>query len=294
MLSNPQSARILSGIRAIAPEIDGFILDVWGVLHDGVAAYPGVSDCLVALKSAGKRVVILSNAPMRAASVTARLATMGIGRDFYHDILTSGEEVWRSLAVRSDPFYRQIGIRCYFLGPERHRMLEGLDLVRVVDVGDADFFLNTGPDDLALDGTPYRDLLKAGAERGLPMICANADLTVMHGDALIACAGTLAQQYETMGGTVRWHGKPMPSVYATCRRLLGLGDDARILAVGDSLRTDIAGGKAAALSTLLVAGGMLAQDLGAEDPYIPLDPDRIAPVLLGQPTPDFIISRFTW
>ncbi len=294
MLSHGHPPRILTGIRAIAPAFDGFILDVWGVLHDGVSPYPGVADCLVALKSAGKRVVILSNAPMRAASVTARLATMGIGRDFYHDILTSGEEVWQAIATRPDPFYRTIGTRCYFLGPERHRMLDGLDLVRVMDIGEADFLLNTGPDDLALDGSPYRDLLTIGAERGLPMICANADLTVMHGDALIACAGTLARHYESLGGSVRWHGKPMPSVYATCRLLLGLGKDARILAVGDSLRTDIAGGKGADLATLLVAGGMLARDLGAEDPDIALVPDRIAPIFQGQPSPDYVISRFTW
>ena len=290
----PNPAVLIDGIARIADRYDGFILDVWGVLHNGVAPYPGVVDALQRLKSAGKSVVLLSNAPMRAGQVRARIEKIGVPGALFQSVMTSGEEVWQNLLARTDPLYAVLGRHCLFIGSPRHRgMLEGLGLVEVAAPEDADFILDTGPDDLDDDATLYRPILEDAAQRGLPMLCANADLHVMHGDTLIACAGQLARVYEEMGGAVRWHGKPHGSVYAACLELLGIADRAAILCVGDSLRTDIAGAHAAGLDSLLVGGGLHAEELGLVDGE-PLDPVLVAALLQDRPQPRYVIDRLVW
>lgn len=281
---------LIDGIAALAPRYDGFILDVWGVLHDGVAPYPGVNDALAHLVAAGKRVALLSNAPMRAATVARRVAAIGVEHSFFHEIMTSGEEVWQNLHDRTDPFFAGLGRDCLYFGPPRHRgMLEGLDLVEVATPEAASFILNTGPDDLDDDATLYRLALEDSARRGLKMVCANADLHVMHGDRLIACAGIMAKRYEEMGGIVSWHGKPYPSVYTACRKLLGVEAPERILCVGDSLRTDIAGAAGVGLDSLLVAGGIHEGEFGT-----PLEARLLQDRLGDCPPPRWAMERLVW
>jgi HAD superfamily hydrolase (TIGR01459 family) len=285
---------VLDGIAALADRYDGFILDVWGVLHNGVAPYPGVVEALQHLADAGKSVALLSNAPMRAATVAARIEKIGVPRPLFQQIMTSGEEVWRNLSHRTDPLYAKLGRHCLWLGPSRHRgMLSGLNLVQVETPDQASFILNTGPDDLDDDATLYRAMLEDAAARGLTMICANADLHVMHGTTLIACAGMLAKRYEEIGGTVRWHGKPYPSVYDACLGLLGIADKRRILCVGDSLRTDVAGAIGVGIDSALVASGIHAAEFGIE-PDRPLDQARVQALLAGQPRPRYVIDRLIW
>ncbi|HWK45338.1 MAG TPA: TIGR01459 family HAD-type hydrolase [Stellaceae bacterium] len=287
---------IVSGIGAIADRYDGFILDVWGVLHDGLEPYPGVLDALARLTAAGKRVTVLSNAPARAEAVVERIAAIGIPRGAYHHILTSGEEVWQHLHRRPDAFYQGLGRHCFQIGPDRDRhMLDGLGLERTASVEAADFILNTGPwgPDDQVDN--YEETLVAGAERGVPMICANPDLTVMQGSRVMICAGSLAQRYEQLGGTVRWHGKPFPSVYETSFQLLGIADRSRIAAVGDSLRTDIAGANAMGMDGLLVAGGIHKDQFGLVPGGETADPERIDRAIPRDgPQPTAIMADFRW
>jgi HAD superfamily hydrolase (TIGR01459 family) len=288
--------QILRGIGAIADRYDGYILDVWGVLHNGVEPYPGVVDALGRLRAAGKTVVLLSNAPMRASGVRTRLQGLGIAPSLYGNILTSGEEVWQNLRDRTDPFYAALGTACLWVGPARHgSVVEDLPLplTLVEDVAAASFILNTGPDDLDEQATRYQPLLAAAAVRGLPMICANADLHVMQGDSVICCAGVLAQRYEDHGGPVRWHGKPFPSVYRGCRRLLDGIDPARILAVGDNFSTDIAGAAGAGLDCALVAGGIHAAELNLDAEGRP-DPVRLAALSAGTAQPNWVLPQLIW
>jgi len=257
------SLRILSGIGEVADQYDGFILDVWGVLHDGAKPFPGVIDALTRMKALGKRTAVLSNAPRRAETVARRVAEIGIPRDLYDHIHSSGEEAWRHLSNRDDPFFRELGKRCYFIGPKRDDpMLEGLNLKRVDDIAQAEFLLAVGPEDWEESLAPFEDMLKAARARDLPMVCANADLVVMHQGRRSICAGAMAEYYERLGGRVRWHGKPYLSVYETCFEFLGIKDHKRILALGDSLRTDIAGAKAAGIDSVLVASGIHAEEFG--------------------------------
>jgi ribonucleotide monophosphatase NagD (HAD superfamily) len=126
------------------------------------------------------------------------------------------------------------------------------------------------------------------------MVCANPDLVVVFGGRRIICAGALAQRYETLGGRVRWHGKPFPSVYETCFAQLGVADRRRILAVGDSLRTDIAGANAAGIDSLLVAGGIHSEEFGLGPGDTP-DPARIAAAVAASGhAPTAVVARFRW
>jgi HAD superfamily hydrolase (TIGR01459 family) len=285
----------IPGIRALASRYDGFILDLWGVVHDGAAPLPGALECLRGLIGAGKRIVLLSNAPRRSGDVVERIDRIGVSAAFYHDVMSSGEEAWQYLYQRNDPFYETLGRRCLHIGSERDTGIrEGLGLEFVETPEEAEFILNTGPagwEDRIEDYTPL--LWRAGA-CGLPMVCANPDLVVMHDGRLALCAGALAQWYEQSGGRVRWHGKPFRSVYETCFDLLGIHDRSCILAVGDSLRTDIAGAAGAGIDSVLIVGGIHAREFGAASGQS-TDFERIERALReGSYRPIGIAPTFCW
>src|SRR5712691_9577364 len=251
--------RVIDGMQALAPGYDGFILDLWGVVHDGTAPFPGVLDCMARLVGAGKRVVLLSNAPRRSDDVVRRIAKIGVPAGLYHGVMSSGEEAWQHLARRDDPFYAALGRRALHIGSERDLEIRvGLGLDFVETPAEADFILNTGPAEWEDTIADYTPVLAAARERDLPMVCANPDLVVIHNGQPALCAGALAEEYERLGGRVRWHGKPYPSVYDSCLALLGITERRRILAIGDSLRTDIAGAAGAGIDALLIAGGVHA------------------------------------
>ena len=270
---------LIAGLRELAAGYDGFILDLWGVIHDGVSPIPGAIGCLQSLIDSGKRIVLLSNAPRRADDVVRRITAIGVPSGLYHAVMSSGEEAWQCLKRRDDPFYAALGRRCLHIGSERDlEIREGLDLEYVDAPEEAQFILNTGPagwDDRIED---YAPLLRTALGRDLPMVCANPDLVVMRGSTLHLCAGALAKWYEEAGGQVRWHGKPFRSVYDSCLRLLGIGDRSRILAVGDSLRTDIAGAAGAGIDSLLIAGGIHAEEFGTTGELLP-DLERVEAAL---------------
>lgn len=286
---------ILSGLSELATRYDGFILYLWGVLHDGVAPFPGVLDALGHLREGGKRIVILSNAPRRAPQVIKRLREIGIPAALYDHVHSSGEETWQHLAARDDPFYAGLGRLCYHIGPARDdNMLAGIGIKRVDRIEAAEFILNTGPWDWDATVAKYEPLLTAARARELPMVCANPDLIVIQGGRKVICAGALAQRYEEMGGRVRWHGKPFPSVYATCFSLLGISDHRRLLAVGDSLRTDIAGANGAGIDSLLVAGGIHGEEFGVGVGEMPDRARLAAAIAESGHHPTAVVTRFRW
>ncbi|WP_033406575.1 TIGR01459 family HAD-type hydrolase [Kiloniella laminariae] len=261
-VTTPRTIPLLSGVSEILDDYDGFVIDLWGVMHDGEEAFPDAVNALQKLRSAGKRIVILSNAPRRSDSVAERNEELGIARDLADAVLSSGEVTWRNLKERTLPFYQKLGEKTFLIGPARDLgMKEGLPYEFVEEIGEAHFILLTGIWDPADTVERYDFLLKPALAKGLPMVCANPDLEVIRGGNRELCAGAVAQHYEKMGGEVQYHGKPHQDIYRECMALLGVSDPSRVLAVGDSLRTDIAGANAAGIHGLFIAGGIHCEDL---------------------------------
>ncbi len=256
----------IPGLSPIAARYDAFVVDLWGVVHNGVRPYPEALDALAHL--AGRPVLLLSNAPRRATSAQAMLRRMGVDDALYTDILTSGEATWLALRDRTDPWFARLGRRVYHIGPQRDRnVLEGLNLTVVGHPHEAEFVVNTGPDDDRLDpGTLEHFLpeLAACLDARLPMICANPDLVVMRDGVRLLCAGSLARHYAAAGGDVVSLGKPDPAIYRMALDALATPAK-RVLAIGDSLHTDIAGAAAAGIDSLWVLGGIHEAALGGDD-----------------------------
>lgn len=289
-------ADLLSGFAPLAERFDGFILDLWGVVHDGVKPYPGAVDCLARLKQAGRRCVLLSNAPRRAGAAQAAMRAMGIADDLYAGILTSGEAVHIALRDRDDAWFAALGARVFHLGPERDRnVIETLPLIRVESPAEAEFVLNTGPDDHQAGQAveDFAPVLEACLAARLPMVCANPDLEVIRGGVRVICAGALAQRYGAMGGEVRSLGKPDPAIYPRVFAMLGL-DPARVMAVGDALRTDIAGAAAVGIASAWVLGGIHAEELGVAEGTLP--PPGVAEARAAEEglAPEAVLPAFRW
>ncbi|MGH6953511.1 MAG: TIGR01459 family HAD-type hydrolase [Alphaproteobacteria bacterium] len=285
----------LRGVSELSQRYDGFLLDLWGVVHDGIRPYPGAVACMTALKARAKRVVLLSNAPRRAAAIEAAMTAMGVPSTAYDHVLSSGELAWQALRERRDPWHGALGRRCLHLGPERDKgLLEGLALDEVGDAEGADFVLNTGIDRDEETVADYEATLARAASCRLPMLCANPDLEVMRGGRRVICAGALARHYEGLGGAVAYHGKPYPAAYRSALDLLGIDDRARIVAIGDSVRTDVAGAAQAGLDAVLVTGGIHSHELGLppgreNDPALVLAACRCA----GH-VPSALLRAFVW
>lgn len=266
--------KILDGIADLAERYDGFVLDIWGVVHDGRRPYPGVAGAFAALKARGKRIALLSNAPRRSHVVDRLLTGMGLDRALWDATITSGELAWRLLNDHAALGY---GRRALHIGPERDlSTVEALDIALVTDPAEAEWVLNTGPDPERGNGAvePYRAMLEACAARRLPMLCVNPDRHVMVGESRVICAGALADLYVDLGGPpAREIGKPDPAVYAPVLEALGIADRARVVAIGDSPHTDLAGAQAAGMDALWALTGLAAEAHG-EDP----DPARLAAV----------------
>lgn len=248
----------LPGFAPLAERFDGFVLDLWGVIHDGVNAFPHAVDCLARLRQAGKRTLLLSNVPRPNEAAQSMMRRMGIPDDSYTDILTSGEAVRRHLQDPPDLWWAELGQRVFHLGPERDRgVMEGLSLTKVAEPAAANFVLNTGPDDHRnpTELAEFEEVLQDCARHHLPMICANPDLQVIRGGVRVLCAGSLALRYQELGGDVRSIGKPDPAIYQPVLQSLGLPVE-RVLAVGDALHTDIAGAAGVDIASCWVLSGI--------------------------------------
>lgn len=241
----------LTGLDTVIDRYDGVILDLWGVVHDGIAPFPWTIGTLRALKDAGRKIWLLSNAPRRLSVVTAHLSAMGVTQDLYDGLLTSGEAAHDALQSR---LLTEWGRRCYPSGAgDEKNLLAGSGVDFVDDPAKADFVMAGGGFASRVDFDRLLPKLAACAGAGLPMLCANPDRIVHVGDRLIICPGAQAAAYEDMGQRVEWYGKPYPSVYDRILRDMGTRN---VLAVGDGLETDVAGARGAGLDVALVTAGI--------------------------------------
>lgn len=293
-MSPSPATPVISGLSGIAGRFDGLVLDLWGTLHDGVRPLPGAVEALENYKKGGGKVLILSNAPRRIDAVIERMDDIGIRGDLYDAVMSSGEATWLALDARADDFHKRLGTRCYLIGYNGDdSAVLGLGLDLVDDIDRAEFIVCVG---LASgeDVDDYADLLEAAALQGLPMVCANPDIEVLRDGVRELCAGALAQHYAAIGGAVHYHGKPHAPIYDLTFARLGLDDKSRILAVGDSLHTDVAGGAAAGIATLFIASGIHAEAMGHE-PFGDLDAAHMNNFCESYGVkPDYACTAFRW
>ncbi|WP_372425383.1 TIGR01459 family HAD-type hydrolase [Salinarimonas chemoclinalis] len=276
-----EAVAFIPGFSAIAERYDVVLCDVWGVVHNGLAAYPGASDALTRFRCAGGTVILVSNAPRPGVTVMDQLDRLAVPRTAYDDVVTSGDLTRMAVEARlSDPVFH--------IGPQRDRpIFDGLP-VRFAQAEDAAYVVCSGLwDDRAETPDDYRPLFARLRERALPMICANPDIVVDVGGQLVYCAGALATLYEEMGGSATWMGKPHAPVYrealARAARIRGADDlpVSRTIAIGDAIRTDIAGARGIGADALFIAKGIHAEELRLDGTG--LDPAVAGPWFDGQP-----------
>lgn len=285
---------VISGLYRLAERYDGFILDLWGVIHDGVEAYPGVAETLAEIRRAGKRTIMLSNAPRRSIALIEQLTRLGVMRELYDEVLSSGEAVHLELARRTDPIFAALGTRLFHLGPERDRNVFDSLPYESVALDQADFIVNTGPVELSESVADYQEMLDRALARHLPMVCANPDHVVIRQGKRITCAGAIAGRYSDMGGLVVERGKPDPAIYDMALGLLGIAARSRVCAVGDALHTDIRGARCAGLDAVLVTGGIHADELGIKWGEAP-EPARLSELTRHHgETPVAAMVQFAW
>jgi HAD superfamily hydrolase (TIGR01459 family) len=277
----------LQGLAGISDRFDAALLDQWGVLTDGAKAPAGARHAVAALVAAGKRLVVLSNSARFGEDSRARLFALGYDPDMFAGIVTSGELVRDLLVERRDPFFAGLGRRAFLIAREP-TIIEGTEYSQAESPEAADFVLfgsSTAPElSLAVDHAPS---LARAAALGLPAICANPDRVGMAAGGLIEGPGLLAAHYESLGGRVRYIGKPHPDVYRRAGAILGDHDPARVLAIGDSLEHDIAGGRRAGCLTAFVEAGIHAGDLAS--------PEGLGRLVARYGvSPDFSLPRLLW
>ena len=252
----------ISGLADLAGRYDAVLSDVWGVVHNGVAAFPSAVDALVEYRRGGGKVVFITNAPRPSGPLVDMLDRLGVTRDAYDAIVSSGDATRAMIAKYS-------GRAIHHVGPptEDDALYEGLD-VRRTGADEAEAIVVTDLD--TDDDTPemYRERAKLWLARKLPMICANPDRVVEHGDKIIYCGGALGDLYAAMGGMVLMAGKPYQPIYEEAFRLAEAAagrslDKSRVLAIGDSVRTDATGAAAFGLDLLFVTGSIHAAELDA-------------------------------
>lgn len=255
---------LVTHFSEIAAGYDVLLCDVWGVVHNGMESFPVACDALMRMRARGGTVVFVTNAPRPNAVVARQLAKLGVPREAYDAIVSSGD-------VTRGVIEKRRGQTLFHIGPERdHSIFDGLN-VKSAPLESADYVICSGLyDDETEKPEDYRVQLETMLKRKLFMVCGNPDAMVEHGGRLIYCAGAVADLYATMGGEVLYAGKPYRPIYdmalakAEAARGRAIAHD-RVLAIGDSVRTDFKGARGLGVDFLFVTSGIHAEELGGRE-----------------------------
>jgi HAD superfamily hydrolase (TIGR01459 family) len=252
---------MIDGLVEIASQFDAMLIDQFGVIHDGQKLYPGALEVMQQLKRIGVPVVVMTNSGKRAAPNADRIVKMGIPRALFVDCVSSGEVAWQSLKIS----------KAFLVGKRDEDY--GFDPVRFVDAADAEIMLILGSNAPETSLDDYRRMFEGLT---LPALCCNPDKLMITSKGLQPAPGAIAEVYEQMGGKVTWIGKPHAGIYEYALKVLGAPK--RVLCIGDSAEHDVAGGRNAGLSTVLVMQGV-SQGKSADEIY---------------PCPDYLMESFRW
>jgi HAD superfamily hydrolase (TIGR01459 family) len=282
------SLRFVERLRDITSGVEVVLSDIWGVVHNGLESFPDACAALQAYRQQGGVVILITNAPRPADSVQRQLRKLGVADETYDAIVSSGDLTRRFVADHP-------GKKLFWVGPERDSSIHrGLDPV-ISDLDGADYIICTGLfDDETESAEDYRPMLAKALQRKVPLICANPDIVVERGDRLIYCAGAIAELYRELGGEVVFYGKPHRPIY---ERAMALAAERRghaaelkhVLAIGDSVRTDLTGAHGFGIDCLFVTRGIHSEEFAGIEQ---LDPASVKE-LFGHP-PRALIRELRW
>ena len=281
---NAKQARHIDGVEALAECYDVFLLDQFGVLHDGQQPYVGAVEALSALKRAGKTVILISNSGKRAEPNERRLLKLGFEQASWDHFVSSGEVAWRAFHDKAAAGALRTGTKCLLISRDNDRSaIDGLPLTLTDNGDDAELVLISASEGDRYDLDHYRAQLGPAAARQVPCFCTNPDRIMLTAVGPRFGAGELADLYESLGGSVTRIGKPYPAIYEAGLALAGNPDRESVVCVGDSVEHDIAGGAVAGVATALVRSGILADADNLSELFDELDA-----------YPDYVIDAFRW
>ncbi len=291
--------KFCQGLSDISDSYSGFIIDQWGVLHNGEKLYDGVLDTLQQLKERQKFVVILSNSGKRAEENAVRLKKMGIAPSLYDRIVTSGEMTWQGLKDQDEGFFKGMGRKCFLISRENDTsIVDGLDIELVDDIDSAEFLLISGsdaPEKTLVDY--YEPLLRHAVRRRLKAICANPDSRRLVGAAQYFGPGLIARRYQDFGGVVHYIGKPHQPIFQHCVKIMQEKDiyPGQTVMIGDTMAHDIVGASGIGIDTCLIKNGL---HYGAfRNCKTPYDVDKTLNILTLQYNnvrPTYLVDRLKW
>jgi HAD superfamily hydrolase (TIGR01459 family) len=280
--------RFVERLRDLTDGVEVILSDIWGVVHNGLESFPEACEALHTYRKSGGTVILITNAPRPADSVQRQLQKLGVADDTYDAIVSSGDLTRHYVADHP-------GRKVFWLGPERDSSIyRGLDL-KLSPLVEADYIVCTGLlDDETESAEDYRPMMREALARKLTLICANPDIVVERGDRLIYCAGAIAELYRELGGEVIFYGKPHRPIYERAIQLAAEhgGHEIkldRVLAIGDSVRTDLAGAHGFGIDCLFVTRGIHSEEFEGIDQ---LDPASIKE-LFGHP-PRALMRELKW
>ncbi|MDI1265182.1 MAG: TIGR01459 family HAD-type hydrolase [bacterium] len=282
------SLRFAEQLRGLVDGVEVILSDIWGVVHNGLESFPEACEALHTFRQRGGTVILITNAPRPADSVQRQLRKLGVADDTYDAIVSSGDLTRNFVADHP-------GKKIFWLGPDRDSSIHrGLDAV-MAPLEQADYIVCTGPfDDETDSAEDYRTMMLQAREHKLPLVCANPDIVVERGDRLIYCAGAVAELYRELGGEVIFYGKPHRPIYERAMALAAerRGSPApleRVLAIGDSVRTDLTGAHGFGIDCLFLTRGIHAEEFEGIDQ---LDPASVKE-LFGHP-PRALMRELRW
>jgi HAD superfamily hydrolase (TIGR01459 family) len=290
--------KFCQGISDISDSYAGFIIDQWGVLHNGDEPYEGVIECLKELKSRNKYIIILSNSGKRADQNKERLKKIGIGPSLYDEILTSGEMTWQGLKNQDEGFFRGLGKKCYIISRGGDTsIVDNLDIEVVSDIKKASFLMISGTDAPEKTMEDYEPILKQAVRQRLTALCANPDSLGVMGAGYIMGAGSLARRYQDFGGVVHYIGKPHQPIFQRCIKILQGKEiyPGQTIIIGDTMAHDVLGGTLVNIDTCLVKCGL--HQPAFANAKLPIETDRALALLINQYNkvrPKYLLDTMKW
>jgi len=289
-------ARLLKGMHEINNDLyDLYLIDLWGVIHDGEHIFNEAKECLYQLLDLKKTIVFLSNSPKRSYIIQNHLQKMGLPKNLKYTIYTSGEYAYKELNSNRITRKNETKIKAFFLGPSHHeKFKEGLPFEFVRDITNSNLIINTG---FIREGDKienYQDILELAKAKNLTLHCINPDFFAIDCGRKILCAGLIADKYQALEGTVIYYGKPHSPIYHSIYNQYKI-PKGRMLAIGDSLYSDIKGAKSFGIASVLILSGIHAMNADC----LSLNTSKItekAQALFKEKniSPNYMMMHFKW